>query len=188
MSAFALHLLRHGEPEGAGRLLGHGDARPRASGIAACLVRASGLTVEQVISSDLSRAATPASAIASALGVPHRSDARWRELDFGQWDGCDPADIPQAQVNAFWNDPVNCPPPGGEDWRAISARVGLALDKLDGPTLVVTHAGAIRAALACLLGWNYHQAWALALPYAALVSLTVWPGDAPNAQITGLVA
>ena len=35
MSGFLLHLLRHGEPEGPGRLNGHTDARPTAAGIAA---------------------------------------------------------------------------------------------------------------------------------------------------------
>jgi alpha-ribazole phosphatase len=143
------------------------------------------------VSSDLSRAHMPAQAIANALGVSHRNDARWRELDFGHWDGSDPANLSQSQMRAFWDDPVNCPPPGGEDWQAICARVEAALRELDRPTLVVTHAGAIRAALSCLFDWNHRQAWALALPYAALVSLTVWPGEGLDAriaaQITGLV-
>jgi len=187
LSGFSLLLLRHGESEGAGRLLGHGDARPLDAGIEACLARASGLMVERVISSDLSRAREPAEAIASNLTVPHQCDARWRELDFGDWDGCDPADLPQAQVTAFWDDPTASPPPGGEDWPSICARVNAALGELGRPTLVVTHAGAIRAVLSCLFGWDHRQAWALALPYAALVSLTVWPGEPRSAQITGLV-
>jgi alpha-ribazole phosphatase len=180
-------LLRHGEPEGAGRLLGHGNARPHSAGVEACLARTSGLAVEQVVSSDLSRAQVPAKAIAKALGIPHRGDARWRELNFGHWEGCDPADLPQAQVQAFWSDPQTCPPPGGEDWLAILARVEKALCELDRSTLVVTHAGAIRAALAFLFGWSHRQSWALALPYAALASLTIWPGEPSGAQITGLV-
>lgn len=187
MSEFTLHLLRHGEPEGAGRLLGHSDARPLTFGMAACVARGIGLVVEQVVSSDLSRASAPALAIANALDVPHRSDCRWRELDFGQWEGSDPATLPQARLRTFWNDPVNSPPPGGEDWAALCTRVEAALGEVDCTTLVVAHAGAIRAALASLLGWSHDQTWTLSLPYAALVSLTIWPGEQRGAQITGLV-
>jgi alpha-ribazole phosphatase len=45
----------------------------------------------------------------------------------------------------------------------------------------------MRAALTLLCGFSYGQAWAIDLPYAALLSLRFWPGDRPSAQITGLV-
>lgn len=187
MSGFTLYLMRHGAPEGAGHLLGHGDARPSSAGIALCHGRARSLRVTRVVSSDLARAAVPASAIATAAGVDHDRDARWRELDFGAWDGCDPAHLPQDQVAAFWDDPVRHPPPGGEDWHAICNRVGDALNDIADTTLVISHAGAIRAALSCLFGWDHRQCWAIALPYGALVTLTIWPGDRRGAQITGLI-
>jgi alpha-ribazole phosphatase len=65
-------------------------------------------------------------------------------------------------------------------------RVAPALDGLVAPTLVVTHAGAIRAALCILLALDYRQGWAFDLPYAALVSLRVWPGPPRTAQLVGL--
>lgn len=183
-----LHLLRHGAPEGAGRLLGHGDAAPTPQGILACRARAQGLQVARVVSSDLARAREPAGAIARDLGVALAIDRRWRELDFGAWDGCDPAALPPAQRAAFWDDPERCPPPGGERWSQIVGRVGAALEGLAADTLVVTHAGAMRAALSALLSFDYRQGWALHLPYAALLSLRVWPGEPRSAQITGLAA
>jgi len=70
---------------------------------------------------------------------------------------------------------------------AMRNRIGAALEEIDRSTLVVAHAGSIRAALSLLLGWDYRQSWSLALPYAALVSLRIWPGEERSAQITGLV-
>lgn len=186
MTALPLHLLRHGAPEGAGRLLGHGDAAPTPEGITACLNKARGLDVARVVSSDLARARRAAEAIAADLGVPLDIDPRWRELDFGAWDGCDPSALDRSRLAAFWDDPERCPPPGGERWSEVMGRVGAVLDSLVAPTLVVTHAGAIRAALCILLALDYRQGWAFDLPYAALVSLRVWPGPPRTAQLVGL--
>lgn len=188
MTSFALHLMRHGAPVGAGRLLGRSDTAPRPQGVEACLARASGLAFGQVISSGLARASTPAEAIAQAHGVEHIVDPRWQELDFGDWDGADPAAIASPRLDAFWDDPDANPPPGGESWSALVARVGAAIDGLGAPTLVLTHAGAMRAALTCLLGLTYRQGWTLDLPYGALLSLRVAPGRLRFAQITGLTA
>ena len=81
------------------------------------------------------------------------------------------------------------PPPGGESWSALVARVAAAIDELAPvPTLVVTHGGAMRAALHILCGFDQRQLWAFDLPYAARLSLNVWPGERPSAQIAGLAA
>ncbi|MDO7836673.1 histidine phosphatase family protein [Sphingobium sp. HBC34] len=187
MSGFLLHLLRHGEPEPAGHLLGHGDWPPTAAGIAACVDRARGLDVAALWASDLSRAALAGDAIGAVAGLPLRTDSRWRELDFGAWDGRAVADIDPAAMARFWDAPDAAPPPGGERWSALVARVSGAIAALPPhPTLVVTHGGAMRAALAALCGFSAAQAWAFDLPYAALLSLRVWPGDRPAAQIVGL--
>ncbi len=55
------------------------------------------------------------------------------------------------------------------------------------PALVVCHAGAIRAALAVLCGFDVRQGWAVDLPYGAVLSLRVWP-EGRSGQITGLTA
>jgi len=187
MAPFALHLLRHGAPEGAGRLIGQTDALPTAEGIAACVAQANGLGVEAVLSSDLARAARPAEAIAEPLGLSATVDPRWRELDFGAWDGQAADTIDTEALGRFWSDPDANPPPGGERWSALVARVGLALVDLDPrPTLVVTHAGAMRAAFASLCGFGQRELWAFDLPYAGLVSLRVWPGTPSCAQIVAM--
>lgn len=191
VTGFGLHLLRHGEPEGAGRLIGRTDAAPTHAGISACLDQARDLGVEVLIASDLSRARLAGEAIGRETGVQLSIDPRWRELDFGAWDGMAPDDVDGAALARFWDDPDLHAPPEGETWSELVGRVGSAIGGLAArPTLVVTHAGAIRAALAVLCGFGQRQTWALDLPYGCVLSLRVWPGDGvgqpPTAQIAGL--
>lgn len=186
MTAFSLHLLRHGAPVRSGLMLGHGDVPSSEGGCVACVERARDLVVDTVITSDLQRARRPAAMIAAAQGLSLRIDPRWRELDFGAWDGADPASLDGDALAAFRRDPQRHPPPGGERWDSLVDRVEAALAGIAASTLVVTHGGAIRTALTCLLGLDYRQSWSFDLPYAALVSFRVWPGEPRSVQITGL--
>jgi len=179
---FRLYLLRHGEPELAGRMLGRTDSPVTAAGLAACIARAGDLTVTRRIASDLMRARR----CAEALG-PTEIDPRWRELDFGDWDGRSAGEIDAAALSAFWHDPDAAPPPGGERWSDLVARVGAAIaDLRPEPTLVVTHGGAMRATLHILCGFDRRAVWAFALPYASLVTLEIWDGEPRSAQVTEL--
>lgn len=187
MSGVVLHLLRHGAPETAGLMLGHCDALPTPGGIAACAKRAADLPVKAIVTSDLARAARAAEAIAHAAAAPLSMDPRWRELDFGSWDGKPPHEIDRQALARFWDDPDGDPPPHGERWSALVACVGAALrDISERSTLVVTHGGAMRAALTVLCGLDHRQSWVCDLPYAALLSLRVWPGERPTGQIVSL--
>ncbi|MEG3082245.1 histidine phosphatase family protein [Sphingomonas sp. PB2P12] len=188
-----LYLMRHGAPAKEGRLLGRTDDAVTQAGIAACTARASRLAVDHIVSSDLARARDCAHAIATPLGagLTVRQDPRWRELDFGAWDGMAPSSIDPLALARFYDDPDEAPPPGGERWSALQDRVVSALDDLPAePTLIVTHGGAIRVALAAMCGFDRRQIWAFDLPYAALLSLRVWPSADPAmpsvVQITGL--
>jgi alpha-ribazole phosphatase len=187
MSSFALHLLRHGAPETPGLLMGRTDGAPTPAGIAACAVQAAGLGIERIVASDLRRSRAAGEAISEASSLPLIIDPRWRELDFGDWDGLASSDVDREALGRFWDDPDANPPPGGERWSALVARVSAAITDLPPvPTLVVTHGGAMRAALHVLCGFDQGQLWAFDLPYAARLSLSVWPGDPINAQIAGL--
>lgn len=189
MSGFPLHLLRHGAPELPGRMMGRTDVAPTPEGIAACLDRAADLEIEALVASDLARARLAGEALSARRALPLQVDRRWRELDFGAWDGLAASETEPAALGRFWNDPDADPPPGGERWSALAARVAAAIGALAPvPTLVVTHGGAMRAALHRLCGFDHQALWAFDLPYASLLSLRVWPGDKPGAQIVGLVA
>ncbi|MCH7628223.1 MAG: histidine phosphatase family protein [Proteobacteria bacterium] len=186
MNAFHVHLMRHGAPHAPGRLLGHTDAPTTPEGLAACVQQVADLPFAAVVSSDLVRCAHAAEAIAAPRGLTLARDPRWRELEFGAWDGLPTAEVDSAALAAFWNDPDANPPPGGERWSALTARIEAALCDMDRDTLVVTHGGAIRAALACLFGFGQQQVWAFDLAYACVISLRIWPGPMRAAQIVGL--
>ncbi|UYY59212.1 histidine phosphatase family protein [Sphingomonas sp. S2-65] len=186
MSAIAVHLMRHGAPELAGRLLGRTDCAATEDGIAACVAAAEGLAVAAIVASDLRRSVACAQAIGRAHGLPVRVDARWRELDFGDWDGLSAERIEPGALARFYDDPEAHAPPGGERWSALVARTKAALDAVRTPTLVLTHGGPMRAVLADSCGIGLRGSWAFDLPYAALLSLRRWPGAPPTVQITGL--
>ncbi len=182
-----LYLMRHGAPAVEGRLLGRTDDPVTEAGIAACVTRARTLDISCLRSSDLARARDCAAAIAAPRALSVTTDPLWRELDFGGWDGLAPAMVDQAALARFYDDPDAASPPGGERWSDLQSRVRSALvDITPVPTLVVTHGGAIRAALADLCGFDRRQVWAFHLPYAALVSLRVWPGEVRTVQLVGL--
>jgi alpha-ribazole phosphatase len=186
MSGLLVHLMRHGVPVQPNLLLGQRDDAPLPAGTARCVAAADGLAFDAVRSSDLARARTPADRIAAARTLPHAIDARWRELDFGTWTGLAPTEVDRAAYTRFWDDPETAAPPQGERWSQLRDRIAAALGEIDRNCLVVTHGGAMRAALSVLFHMEHRQVWAFDLPYSCVLSLRVWPGEA--AQIIGLKA
>ncbi|MBW8369727.1 MAG: histidine phosphatase family protein [Thiobacillus sp.] len=127
-----------------------------------------------VVSSPARRCLDFAREVAAERHIGCRVDADWHELDFGAWEDLRPDQAAARDADAhsaFVRDPRRSAPPGGETLAALDARVNAALSRLGEtartPTLVVTHAGAMRAVLASVLG--------LTDPYRARVALT--PGS-----------
>lgn len=103
-----------------------------------------------VVSSDLSRAAETADAIAAGrLRLPH--DPGLREINFGRWERMTFAEAEAADPDlfrSFYEDPGDVRAPNGESWREASERVGRAADRIvsehrGGDVIVVSHMGAI---------------------------------------------
>lgn len=187
MNSFVLHLMRHGAPVTPGLMHGHNDVAPCEEGMVRCREQAATVDFDRLICSDLARAAIPARAIAAIAGCPVETDPRWRELDFGAWSGLDPRNISADALSRFWADPDENPPPDGEHWAKIVARVGDAIDELPPlACLIVTHAGAMRAAMHRLCGFPLQQCWAIDLPYGALLSIRIWEGERRSGQIVAL--
>jgi broad specificity phosphatase PhoE len=112
-----------------------------------------------VVSSDLLRARQTAGAIAGAR--PRLPDLPGlREFHFGDWDGklFDEVSTSHPDLSrAYWEEPGDIAPPGGESWNAAAARVDDAVRGLiaaaAGPDLiVVAHFGVILSQLAPALG------------------------------------
>lgn len=186
MSGRVIHLLRHGPPLRTGLMLGHTDEPAVNFDCPVMRGKVQSLAIAQVVASDLSRAADQARILADDRAVPLTFDPDWRELDFGEWDGRSPDTIDQPALARFWDDPDANPPPRGERWSDLFSRVAVAFERLQDRTLVVTHAGAMRAALSVLTGLDHRGVWALDLPYRALLSLRIWPGETISGQVIGL--
>jgi broad specificity phosphatase PhoE len=90
--------------------------------------------------------------------------------------------VAETHLRAFWENPIDNPPPGGESWGTLRARVheGLSdlFDHSEGQSvLIVSHAGAIRAMLCETMGVSYEASWSFSLPLAVLLQLTIYLED-----------
>jgi broad specificity phosphatase PhoE len=160
-----LVLVRHGETvwHAENRYAGVSDIAltPRGHAQAAQLAEwAAGARLAAVRASTLSRAVITAEAAAAKAGLPLHTDARLRELDFGDGEGLTSAEMkarfPEARA-AFEADPAENPLPGGEDPHAAADRFVEALTDIaqahpGGRVLVVAHTTAIRLVLCRLIG------------------------------------
>lgn len=122
----------------------------------------------RLLSSDLGRAAATAQALAEVSGLEVRTDARWREIDVGQWQG-----LPHAEVVAAHPEVMAALDRGedvvrgvdGETVADLQRRTRAAFEDLlaiqeQGETVVVaTHGLASRALVADVVGLSYRQAW-----------------------------
>jgi probable phosphoglycerate mutase len=157
-----LYLVRHGETDwnAEGRWQGHTDqplnqrGREQARALAERL-RAAGLSA--VVSSDLLRARQTATIVAGALGVDlDYVDPDLRERTIGVFEGLTRSDCERLHPEAWaaWVEHKH-PPPGAEGHHSLAERVTLAIGRAaarmlvtHAPLLLVTHGGAMRAALA----------------------------------------
>lgn len=110
-----------------------------------------------VISSDLIRCVATADAIAGErVRLPHDRDLR--EFDFGVWDGMGFEAVGERDPilsRAFWDDPGDVTPPGGESWNDVAGRVGPAIARhmeVHSDLIVVAHFGAILCQIGLLTG------------------------------------
>lgn len=81
--------------------------------------------------------------------LSYKSDARLKEMNFGNWEGKPWSDIPKAALDAWTADFSSHPAGGtGESVSQFMARVASAFDELPASkdALWITHAGVIRAA------------------------------------------
>ena len=119
--------------------------------------------IRRVYTSPLKRANETGRIVAEELGVPCFVKAGLEELDLGEWEGCN-----WDEVKAKWPDEfekrqadiANVPPPNGETYLQLAARVVNAVKKIlaetDGDTLMVSHGGAIQITLGAVNGTSFY--------------------------------
>jgi broad specificity phosphatase PhoE len=180
-----LLLVRHGVAEGqAGRAVGHTDPPLSGQGrkdIAALLT--SGLEPPALLlSSDLRRASQSAEILAAHWGIEVVTDVRLRELDFGEWENRRWTDLERqdgARLGRWMRDWTTTRTPGGESFADLVARTTRWLVEWEesggmttGTTLVVAHAGSIRAILCRLLKVPLEQAFEFKVQHAKTTTIT----------------
>lgn len=159
-----LWLLRHGEPEGAGRLLGRYTDPPLSElGVEQATEAAKQLANEPITAfyaSDLKRSVQTAEIVASSFSLKVEQVPELAELDMGRWGGQDMATIwaeESEEMRRWWNDLEHCPTPGGESLAQLRERVIPAfqalLERHAGETVcLVAHGGVNRVILFEVMG------------------------------------
>lgn len=129
----------------------------------------------------LSRTALTAAALFRA-GYPEQApavEAELMEQDLGEWHGLTHARLParlQLPAHPFWPLGGEEVPPRGESMAGVIVRVGRAMERLAGQhpgqdVVVVSHGGAIRAAVAHAIGIGADNALHLSVQNLSLTRL-----------------
>lgn len=185
-----LLFVRHGQVDGnaGGRLVGAIDepldktGRSQAALIASTLATT---TLAAIVSSPLSRAAETAAAIASYHNLEPVLDARLAEIHLGAWEGLTRAEVSSRFPGAYetWRaDPsLAAEAPSGETYAALIGRVVAAVSDVvaahKGETVaVVSHAGAIRAAVLGVLELPASSFYSLVLDNCSITEMQFLAG------------
>jgi alpha-ribazole phosphatase len=113
--------------------------------------------------------------IAARDRVPAVVDDRLQELDFGRWEGRAWDTVDRAESDPWAADPWTLPPPGGESFAELTARVAAALAETPPDAVIVTHAGVIRAARMLLAGESFAAVFAAPVPHCTPIALAAAP-------------
>jgi probable phosphoglycerate mutase len=158
-------LARHGETEWnrAGRWQGHTDVELNETGHGQARALAEALrahAVQRIHTSDLLRAKQTAETVAAVLGVTDLVvDRALRERSFGIFEGLtrEECQVRHPDLWARYRANPRDVPPGAESHEVLAARMHQAVlrasaHEAEGPVLIVSHGGSIRALLSQLTG------------------------------------
>jgi broad specificity phosphatase PhoE len=140
-----------------------------------------------VYSSPLERAIETARMVAQVHDlVPIQVDAL-REIDFGKVEGLSFEEFPVDLQDGLLREPTTVRFPAGETYEELRARVTRVLDAIvaahpEATVAVVSHAGAIRAALAAWLGIADEAIFRIDQRYAA-VNVVDWLDGVPLVRL-----
>jgi broad specificity phosphatase PhoE len=164
MPAPTIYYIRHGETDwnAQGRLQGGRDIplndlgrkqAVEAGGILGGLLARAGRSAPSLsyVASPLGRARRTMELVRGALNLPPQDyalDDRLREIGYGRWEGSTFAQMRASDPELFAKrraDKWTVPPPGGESYAEVQARVRDWYDGLTADTVAVAHGGTARA-------------------------------------------
>jgi alpha-ribazole phosphatase len=119
-----------------------------------------------VVASPALRCRDLAQAIATQYELEPQFDDRLWEMHMGDWEGLPWREIPRELSEPWMKDPYNLRCPGGESFRDLQLRVLAAIKSLNPETVIVCHAGPIRAVQMAWLGLTFAEVFAQTPPYA----------------------
>ena len=187
-----IDLLRHGICAGEGKFCGSTDFALLPKGIDqmdSAVRRTNGWT--RVVSSPLKRCLKFAELISVRNDIQLRVDDRWREIDFGDWDGQEIEKIFSMHphnVHQFYSHPESFTPPGGESAADTRSRVVEAYNELlnwyrGEHVLVIQHGGTSRLLLTHIFDLPLSSATLFDIPYACLTRIRVYHEDDGNIPV-----
>ena len=147
----------------------------------------SAMPISRVFSSPSQRTSVLAQRVAGHLGLDVQTDERLHEIDFGPAEGLRYADLPRGGV---WMEPGDYRKPivpGGESRVEVDDRIrGFLADTtlLGGVSLVVSHGGPIRSALATVLGLDPVDCWAFHIDNGAVITVSLHDGVGVLEELT----
>ncbi|KQX53187.1 MULTISPECIES: bifunctional RNase H/acid phosphatase [unclassified Streptomyces] len=190
-------LLRHGEtaltPEK--RFSGSGGSDPElsAAGLRQAEAVAEALaargTIQEIVSSPLTRCRQTAAAVAARLGLDVRIEQGLRETDFGAWEGLTFGEARERypeDLDAWLASPRAAPTGGGESFATVARRVAATRDRLTAAyagrtVLLVTHVTPIKTLVRLALGAPPESLFRMELS-AASISAVAYYADG-NASV-----
>ncbi|WP_402371356.1 histidine phosphatase family protein [Isoptericola rhizosphaerae] len=136
-----------------------------------------------------------AAAVSRRIGADVRTDERFAEIRFGEWE----AMVPE-QVHAGWPGDLvrwvtegTFAPPGGESYADLATRVQPALDDVvaraeSSTSVVVAHAAVIRTLVGLALDAPPNAWGRVRVPPGSLSLLRLWPDGAREVSVVGFPA
>lgn len=186
-----IYIVRHGETEwnAEGRIQGHTDVgltdrgRDQARAVAR---RLSGLNLDAVYCSDMSRTRDTARIILGERATPLCEVPQLREYNKGVFEGLTPDEYRERHPDLYQASLVNDPdfaPPGGETIRQCQARLSGFVKMLrerhpDNDVLLVGHGGSLRSGIVALLNLPLEANWKFVMHNCALSIIRVYPDNA----------
>lgn len=125
------------------------------------------LTIQKVVSSPLKRCL----ALANFINLPYTSNPAYKEINFGDWELKAWNQIPEEEINPWMQNFVTTPATNGESYIDLFNRCIPEIKKETNQTLIITHAGIIRAILAHCTNTPLTDSFNFKIPYGALIKI-----------------
>ncbi|MCX6395700.1 MAG: bifunctional RNase H/acid phosphatase [Propionibacteriales bacterium] len=143
--------------------------------------------IDALITSPVRRTRESAEILGEVLGHPAKVEEGIAEMEFGAWDGLSFAQIAERHPDDLesWLGSLDHPPPGGESFRSVAARVIEGRDRIiaahTGQTVVaVSHVTPIKTLVADALGAPLDALYKMELSPASVTVISYYRGNPPK--------